>query len=165
VNALVNKVDFLTPIEMGEWVTLKASINYAGAPASPLFRNPPPCMLGQLFTTLGTCSTKAELMKGLGNLEEVILLLIMGMPDDAYGFSVSEAYRAHTGTGISISAVHTVLSRLEKKGFVVSQMRGATEARGGRRKRIFVPTSAGKQAVAEIKASRQKLWANIPDWA
>ena len=102
-------------------------------------------------------------MKELGNLEEVILLLVMAMQGEAYGFSVSEAYRAHTGKGLSISAVHTVLSRLEKKGMVVSEMKGATEARGGRRKRVFVPTSAGRKAVAEIKASRQKLWANIPD--
>lgn len=104
-------------------------------------------------------------MKNLGNLEETMLLLIMVMKDEAYGFSVSEAYKAHTGKSISISAVHTVLSRLEKKGFINSEMTGATESRGGRRKRVFHPTSAGKTVVAEIKASRQKLWSQIPDLA
>ncbi|MEM9895847.1 MAG: helix-turn-helix transcriptional regulator [Bacteroidota bacterium] len=101
-------------------------------------------------------------MKNIGNLEETILLLILSMQDDAYGFSVSESYRKHTGKSISISAVHTVLSRLEKKGLIYSEMKGATEERGGRRKRMFFSTSAGRQLIKEIKLSRQKLWEQIP---
>ena len=102
-------------------------------------------------------------MQQLGYLEETVLLLIMKMESDAYGFSVSEEYKKHTGKSISISAIHTVLSRLEKKGFIQSEMGGATEERGGRRKRIFVPTSDGKTVIAEIKKSRQLLWSQIPD--
>lgn len=101
-------------------------------------------------------------MTGLGYLEETILLLIMVMDGEAYGFSVSEAYKKHTGKSISISAVHTVLSRLEEKGLVKSQMGGATPERGGRRKRIFESTEAGKEVIADIKTSRQKLWNQIP---
>jgi len=104
-------------------------------------------------------------MLQLGYLEETVLLLIMKMNDDAYGFSVSEEYKKHTGKSISISAIHTVLSRLEKKGLISSQMGGATEDRGGRRKRIFVPTSDGKAVIMELKKSRQALWSQIPDLA
>ena len=110
-------------------------------------------------------STNIEQMQQLGYLEETVLLLIMMMEDDAYGFTVSEAYRDHTGKAISISAIHTVLSRLEKKGLIQSEMRGATEERGGRRKRIFVPTSDGKEVITSLKESRQKLWSQIPDLA
>ena len=84
-------------------------------------------------------------MNSLGSLEETILLLVLAMEEDAYGFSVSEAYRAHMGKSISISAVHTVLARLEKKGLISSQLGGATSERGGRRKRIFTVTGAGEQ--------------------
>ena len=101
----------------------------------------------------------------LGYLEETVLLLVMLMDKDAYGFSVSEEYRRQTGKGISISAVHTVLTRLEKKGFIQSSMGGATEDRGGRRKRIFSATEDGKRLVAEIKSARQKLWDQIPGLA
>jgi PadR family transcriptional regulator PadR len=101
-------------------------------------------------------------MTGLGFLEETILLLVLVMDGEAYGFSVSEAYEQHTGKSISISAVHTVLSRLEKKGLVKSQMGGATAERGGRRKRIFQATDSGIKVIAEIKASRQQLWNQIP---
>ncbi len=102
-------------------------------------------------------------MLQLGYLEETILLILLKMDGQAYGFSVSEEYKNHTKKSISISAVHTVLSRLEKKGLIISQMGGATEERGGRRKRIFSPTPEGKHVISEIKNSRQSLWAQIPD--
>lgn len=102
-------------------------------------------------------------MRQLGYLEETVLLLIMTMDDEAYGFSVSESYRKHTGKTISISAIHAVLSRLESKGFIQSEMSGATDERGGRRKRIFVPTNDGREIITEIKQSRQSLWSKIPD--
>ncbi|NQZ75632.1 MAG: helix-turn-helix transcriptional regulator [Ekhidna sp.] len=102
-------------------------------------------------------------MKQLGYLEETVLLLIMTMTDDAYGFSVSEEYKNHTGKSISISAIHTVLSRLEKKGLITSAMGGASEERGGRRKRIFSSTPVGKEVIRTIKDSRQVLWSQIPD--
>ena len=101
-------------------------------------------------------------MIGLGYLEETILLIVMIMEDEAYGFTVSEAYKKHAGKSISISAVHSVLSRLENKGLVKSYMGGTTPDRGGRRKRIFQATDAGRTVIADIKASRQKLWNQIP---
>ena len=101
-------------------------------------------------------------MKGLGYLEETILLLVMLMAEPAYGFSVSEAYQKHMGKTISISAVHAVLSRLEEKGLITSQMGGASAERGGRRKRIFEATDKGREVINAIKASRQKLWNLIP---
>ncbi len=107
-------------------------------------------------------STSIEDMKGLGFLEETILLLVMTMHEDAYGFSVTEAYEKHMGKSISISAIHAVLSRLEKKGLIKSEMGEATAERGGRRKRIFEATSKGTEVILEIKASRQKLWNLIP---
>ncbi|MEL6676899.1 MAG: PadR family transcriptional regulator [Bacteroidota bacterium] len=101
-------------------------------------------------------------MIALGYLEETILLLVMVMDEEAYGYSVSEAYNTHLGKPISISAVHTVLSRLEKKGLIASNMGGATATRGGRRKRIFTATAEGRGVIAEIRASRQKLWNLLP---
>ena len=58
------------------------------------------------------CSTNDEQMKGLGFLEETILLLVIIMDGDAYGYSISEAYQEHTGKSITLSAIHAVLSRL-----------------------------------------------------
>ena len=101
-------------------------------------------------------------MHNLGYLEETILLLAMLMPERAYAYAVSAEYEKQTGKSISISAVHTVLTRLEKKGMVSSQMGGATDERGGRRKRLFEVTTYGRQTIQEVKTSRLKLWQQIP---
>ncbi|MEL7147455.1 MAG: helix-turn-helix transcriptional regulator [Bacteroidota bacterium] len=101
-------------------------------------------------------------MTQLGYLEETVLLIIMKIGTDAYGFLVTEEYKKHTGKAISISAIHSVLSRLEKKGLISSEMGGATEERGGRRKRLFKPTDEGQVVISEIKASRMELWSQIP---
>jgi DNA-binding PadR family transcriptional regulator len=76
---------------------------------------------------------------------------------------VSEAYQEHTGKSISISAVHSVMSRLEQKKLIESHMGGESAERGGRRKRIFKATAQGVEVIEEIRASRQRLWGLIPD--
>ena len=101
-------------------------------------------------------------MLQLGNLEETVLLLVIVMKGQAYAYALSKEYEDQTGKRISISAVHTVLTRLEKKGLISSEMGGATDERGGRRKRLFQVTALGRVAVEELKANRLKLWKQIP---
>jgi len=100
-------------------------------------------------------------MNQLGNLEETILLLVMIM-DRPYGYALAQEYKEQTGQSISISAIHTVLMRLEKKGLIASSMEGATVERGGRRKRICSPTEEGREMVMALRANRMKLWGQIP---
>ncbi len=100
--------------------------------------------------------------QNLGNLEETVLLIVAVMPDEAYGYTVSEQYYKTMGSRISISAVHTVLKRLEKKGFIKSKMGGSTAERGGRRKRIFSVTKLGLKTLEEIQENRMKLWNMMP---
>lgn len=100
--------------------------------------------------------------ESIGTLEETILLLVLVMQDEAYGVSVGEEYQRHTGKSISIPAIHTVLKRLEKKGFLTSTMGGATTERGGRKKRLFEITKSGYKIIAELRDSRNDLWKLAP---
>jgi DNA-binding PadR family transcriptional regulator len=104
-------------------------------------------------------------MKGthLGEFEELVLLIVAALYDDAYGVAVKEALEAHAGRASTISAIHSALHRLEKKGFVRSRMGGATNERGGRRKRLFNVTPAGHAAVVEARRLRERLWGLLPD--
>ncbi len=101
--------------------------------------------------------------KNLGSLEETILLLVAVMVDQAYGYTVSEEYFKHFGNRISISAVHTVLKRLEQKGFIESEIGGATKERGGRSKRIFKVTNLGRETLETLQENRMKLWKMMPN--
>lgn len=102
-------------------------------------------------------------MNQLGNLEEMILLLVLITADDeSYGVSIAEEYRKKTGKSISVPAVHTVLKRLEKKGMVNSEMGEATRVRGGKRKRIYSVTKFGYKVLKEIQDNRSELWNLAP---
>jgi len=62
-------------------------------------------------------------MKGtqLGELEELILLTVAALFDDAYGIAIMNEISDRAGRKISISTVHAVLKRLEEKGFMSSR--------------------------------------------
>jgi DNA-binding PadR family transcriptional regulator len=64
---------------------------------------------------------------------------------------------------VTMSSVHTSLYRLEEIGFVKSTIGGATNERGGRRKRFYSITDTGKSVLLEAKLSRTKLWSLIPE--
>ncbi len=105
-------------------------------------------------------------MKGsqLGEFEEIILLLVAVMQEDAYGLAIQEHFQEQTGRTAAIGAVHSALNRLEDKGFVESKLAEATAERGGRRKRLFSMTLAGKKALQTSKDLRNNLWDQIPEF-
>ncbi len=94
----------------------------------------------------------------LGELEELILLMVALLNKEAYGFSITETLKKQTGRSFTLSAVHAVLHRLEEKGFVKSKMGGASAERGGRRKRMFTLTSHGSRVLEELRDSRNQIW-------
>ncbi|WKN40685.1 PadR family transcriptional regulator [Tunicatimonas pelagia] len=98
----------------------------------------------------------------IGELEEVALLTVALLYDQAYGVAITHEIKAQTERSISISAVHATLHRLSEKGFVNSQMGGATAERGGRRKRFFTVTPAGSRILHDIQQTREQLWQQIP---
>jgi DNA-binding PadR family transcriptional regulator len=104
----------------------------------------------------------------LGELEELILLMVALLSKDAYGVSISEQLKSQAARDVSISAIHAVLHRLEEKGFVKSRMGGASQERGGRRKRLFSITSYGRNALEELRETRALIWQRItktsPSW-
>ncbi len=105
-------------------------------------------------------------MKGtnLGEFEEVVLLTIAALTDEAYSVAICDEIDRVTERKVKLGVVHAVLNRLEKKGFVKSELGEATKERGGRRKRFFSVTHAGKVALTKVKAQRDELWSLIPDF-
>ena len=98
----------------------------------------------------------------LGEFEEIVLLLVAVQHDQAYGMSITKAIEDDLQRSVTLSSVHTALYRLEEKGFVQSHVGGASEIRGGRRKRFFTITTTGKIALKKSLQMRMKLWDMIP---
>ena len=104
-------------------------------------------------------------MKGnnIGELEELVLLTVGSLYDEAYGVAVMDEIKSKAERDMNISAIHAVLRRLEEKGLLKSRMGGSTNERGGRRKRLFTLTKAGKLALDDINAIRSSLYQSIPN--
>lgn len=98
----------------------------------------------------------------LGELEELVLLMVALLQDEAYGVPIVQELQKQAGRELSISATHAVLHRLEEKGFVKSKMGGASEERGGRRKRLFKITAHGRNVLQEVYDTRAAIWKMIP---
>lgn len=102
-------------------------------------------------------------MKGsqLGEFEEIVLLTIALLHDDAYSAAVVEELARRLERAMSLGAVHRTMQRLEEKGLVASRFGESTPERGGRRKRLFTVTTAGEQALQQARTIRNDLWAAI----
>ncbi len=101
----------------------------------------------------------------IGELEELILLIILMLKDDAYGLAVKHAIEEETDRKVTIGAIHGTVNRLETKGLLKSEMGEASEVRGGRRKRLFTLTSSGMNALQKSKDVKVSLWQKIPELA
>ena len=100
--------------------------------------------------------------QSLGEFEELVLLMVAALHDEAYGVSILENLEEKQEKKINISAVHVALKRLEDKGFVKSRFGGITEDRGGRRKKYYVITALGKRILDSQYDLRTSLYKQIP---
>jgi PadR family transcriptional regulator, regulatory protein PadR len=98
----------------------------------------------------------------LGGFEELVLLMVAALHDEAYGVAILEGLEAKMEKKYNISAIHVVLKRLEEKGFVRSRFGGITEDRGGRRKRFYVITALGKRVLDNQYSLRESIYKLIP---
>lgn len=98
-------------------------------------------------------------MKGyLGEFEELVLLTIANLSDQAYGVNILESIGERTNRKLSLGALHSTLSRLEEKGFITSYLGEPTATRGGRRKRYFELSQSAIVALNDMKSLRDDLW-------
>jgi len=98
----------------------------------------------------------------LGEFEELVLLMVAALHDEAYGVSILENLEEKLEKKLNISAIHVALKRMEDKGFVKFRFGGITEDRGGRRKKYYVITALGKRMLDQQYALRNSIYKQIP---
>ncbi|MFY0686971.1 MAG: helix-turn-helix transcriptional regulator [Cyclobacteriaceae bacterium] len=101
----------------------------------------------------------------LGEFEELVLLTVGVLYQDAYAVAITKEIQKQAGRSVNVSAVHRSLYRLEEKGMLKSELGDPEQKRGGKRKRIFSITPIGKQALDESMELRSNLRSRIPDVA
>jgi DNA-binding PadR family transcriptional regulator len=103
-------------------------------------------------------------MKGtnIGEFEELVLLAVSILQEEAYSIAVANEINKVTKRKIIFTIVHAALIRLEEKGLLESKLGGATRERGGRSKRFFTISLAGKKALLRAKSQRDQMWQLVP---
>jgi PadR family transcriptional regulator, regulatory protein PadR len=95
--------------------------------------------------------------KYLGEFEQLILLAVLALKENAYGMTVRWEIHERTGRDVAIGAVYTTLDRLEAKGLVISWIADATQERGGRAKRFFKLEAAGQRALRDALTATTQM--------
>jgi PadR family transcriptional regulator PadR len=90
----------------------------------------------------------------LGRFEEIVLLALVRLRENAYGVTIRREIAERTGRDASFGAVYTTLERLERKGYVSSRVGEPTRQRGGRAKRYFRIEAPG---IAALDRSREAI--------
>ena len=101
----------------------------------------------------------------LNGNDEILLLTILALKENAYGATIMQHLTKVTGREWSIGAIYDPLHRLEKTGLVHSGLTSPTPERGGRSKRVYEVTKQGLEAVARHREVRSEISRHIPDLA
>ncbi len=97
----------------------------------------------------------------LGDFEQLVLLGVLRLDDEAYGAAIRQEIHARSGRDVSINAVYTTLDRLESKGLLRSWVGEPTAQRGGRRRKFYALKPAGTAALRHAYHALQSMAAGL----
>ena len=97
----------------------------------------------------------------MGEFEQLVLLALLRLNNDAYGMEVREEIEKRTGREISYGAVYTTLDRLERRGYVAHRLGDATPERGGRAKKYFQALPEGRDALRATRQALTVMWEGV----
>lgn len=100
-------------------------------------------------------------MKLLSRAEEMVLLAVWKLQDNAYCVTIRERLIDVSQKSWSFGSVYDALDRLEKKGLLTSYLSEPLKSRGGRSKRIYQHTEHGLHALVELKRVHARNWEGI----
>ncbi|TDF35436.1 PadR family transcriptional regulator [Alteromonadaceae bacterium M269] len=103
----------------------------------------------------------AEKEKFLGEFEQVALLALIRLGDEAYGANIRQLIHNQVDRDVAIGALYSTLERLEKKGMVSSYLGEPTAERGGRPKRYFAITASGEQGLKRSRDMMNNMWQGV----
>ncbi len=101
--------------------------------------------------------------KYLGDFEQLVMLAVMRLGEEAYGMTVRREIEARSERRVSLGAIYATLDRLEDKGFVSSALGEATRGRRGRAKRFFRAQAPGVRALQNALVSLDQMRRGIKE--
>ena len=100
-------------------------------------------------------------LDNLGEFEQLTLLAVLRLGDEAYGARIREELKDQAGRKASVSSIYITLTRLEAKGMVSSWMGKPTQVRGGKARRFFSVEPAGMTALSQARERLLAMWDGV----
>jgi PadR family transcriptional regulator, regulatory protein PadR len=97
----------------------------------------------------------------LGELEQLILLAVLRLGDDAYGLSIARELEAQAGRRLSRGALYTSLDRLEAKGFLRWRLEAGGPERQSLPKRVYTVLPRGVSALRTAQQILRRMWRGL----
>jgi len=104
-------------------------------------------------------------MKELTKIEEILMLAIWRLKDDAYGVKIRKYVSQIIGKELTYGNLYSALQQLSKKKYVQKSLGEPTPDRRGRRKIYYTVSPEGKKALKTAREMNRKMWEEIPDYA
>lgn len=96
-----------------------------------------------------------------GEFEVMVMLAIVRLGEDAYGWTVAQELERVVGRTVSSGALYTTLNRLEQKGLLRTRVGEGSEERGGRPRRYLTLSPTGAAALERSREAMERLWAGV----
>jgi DNA-binding PadR family transcriptional regulator len=100
-------------------------------------------------------------MKLLTRAEELILLAIWRLGEDAYCVPILDQVQAVSRKKWTLGSIYITLHRLEKRHYVESELGTPTAERGGKSKRFYKVTPDGVRALRATHEVEKAMWDGI----
>ena len=97
----------------------------------------------------------------LGEFEQIVLLAVLRLGENAYGVPIRSEIEARTGRSLTVGALYRTLDRLESKDYVTSWFSDPTPERGGRSKRYFRVRPLGLRTLRASRDALAAMWEGL----
>ena len=104
-------------------------------------------------------------MSNLTKNEEIVLLSIMRLEENAYGVSIKHQIQELTGDDWNYGLLYATLDQLVKKGLLLKKEGKPLPERGGRRKIYYTISRGGYRTLAEAYRLNAALWDGVAAFA
>jgi PadR family transcriptional regulator PadR len=104
-------------------------------------------------------------VKELTKIEEILMLAIWRLKDDAYGVKIRKHVSQIIGKDFTYGNLYSALHQLSKKKYVKKSLGESTADRRGRRKIYYTVSPEGLKALKSAREMNQKMWEGISDYA
>jgi len=97
--------------------------------------------------------------------EELVLLSIWKLKDNAYGVTIRENFKKITGKTLNYGSLYNTLYLLVRRRLVESRESEPLSKQGGRRKILYSMTREGEKALSNAQRVHKLAWDDVPDYS